>query len=37
MVEAIGRGMAAGFAGALVMSVSTNAEMRLRARAERRA
>jgi hypothetical protein len=32
MVEAIGRGLAAGFAGALAMSVSTNAEMRLRGR-----
>jgi hypothetical protein len=32
MVQAIGRGVAAGFAGALAMSVSTNAEMRLRGR-----
>jgi transposase InsO family protein len=32
MVDAIGRGLAAGFAGALAMSVSTNAEMRLRGR-----
>lgn len=31
-VAAIGRGMLAGFAGAVVMSVSTNAEMRLRGR-----
>lgn len=32
MVESIRRGLAAGFAGAMAMSVSTNAEMRLRGR-----